>query len=192
MINIAGRSDDPLTHEAKAKPCAVTVCAIAGVVLLAVAAGYFGIQFRSSRIPGNVIFSTLENRQINLDALKGAPVLVTFWASDCRVCLVELDGLSALYREFEDHGFHILAVAMSYDMPSQVVAVRNVRQLPFPVVYDQHGLLAKAFHDVRGVPDSFLIGADGGLIQHWTGMPDFDQLRSRIKKMIEERRSDVA
>jgi peroxiredoxin len=162
-----------------------------GIVLMA-AVGYFGIQFRNSRMPDNIIFSTLENRQIALETLKGVPVLVTFWATDCRLCLRELDGLSALYREFEGSGFQLLAVAMSYDMPSQVVAVRNAKKLPFPVVYDQQGILAKAFHGVQWVPDSFLIGTNGELIQHWTGVPDFEQVRARIRKMIEEVRSDVA
>ena len=166
--------------------------AMTGMVLAVAAAGYFGVQFRNSRVPDNVIFSTLENRQISLETLKGAPVLVTFWATDCPLCLRELDDLSALYREFEGSGFQLLAVAMSYDMPSQVVAVRNAKQLAFPVIYDHLGVLSKAFHNVQGVPDSFLIGNNGELIQHWTGMPDFDQVRSRIRKMIEEVGSDVA
>ena len=163
-----------------------------GVVLAVASVSYFGIQYRNNRVPENIIFSTLDNRRIALDALKGAPVLVTFWATDCRLCLNELDDLSALYREFEGSGFQLLAVAMSYDVPSQVVAVREARQLPFPVVYDQLGVLAKAFHNVQWVPDSFLIGTNGELIQHWTGMPDFDQVRARIRKMIEEVGSDVA
>jgi peroxiredoxin len=171
----------------------VAARAMIGVVLaVAAITGYFGIQYRNNRVPDNVVFSTLENKQIALETLKGMPVLVAFWATDCRICLRELDGLSALYREFEGSGLHILAVAMSYDMPSQVVAVRNAKQLPFSVVYDQFGALAKVFHDVQGVPDSFLIGSRGELIQHWTGMPDFEQIRSRIRKIIEERRSNVA
>jgi thiol-disulfide isomerase/thioredoxin len=54
-----------------------------------------------------------DGRAIRLSALRGRPVLVYFWASTCRTCLYQAEGLVSLYERFHRAGLEI--VGISYD-----------------------------------------------------------------------------
>lgn len=148
-----------------------------------------GVLIRYVEEPGrapDVVFTTLRGERIALSDLRGRPVLVTFWASNCRQCREEMPSLVDLYRDYAPRGLQIVAVAMPYDMPSQVVAVTNEHPLPYPVALDPQGTQAKAFGDVTLVPNSFLISPKGYVALHTLGLLDMAALRSQINSMLPE------
>ncbi|MBM3203465.1 TlpA family protein disulfide reductase [Candidatus Woesearchaeota archaeon] len=109
----------------------------------------------------DIELAAIDGSRVRLSSLKGHPVLVSFWASDCRACLEELPILDALYRDYAPRGFRLLTVAMAYDPPSRVVALARERQFPYPVMLDPLGLAARAFGQVPLIPRHFLIDAQG-------------------------------
>jgi len=131
-------------------------------------------------------FITLTGQAITLKQLRGKPVLVVFWASDCPSCLKEIPELRSLYQRYHHQGLEIIAVAMAYDPPSEVVAVSRAMQLPYPVALDLNSAHAKAFGDVQLTPSTFLINPKGMIEKKITGLFDKDEMQATIEQFLKE------
>lgn len=152
--------------------------------ILAVGAGFLWSAAKESAPDAE--FRTITGERFRLRDWRGHPVLVSFWASDCRACLEEMPDLSALHRDYAARGFRLIAVAMPYDPPNRVVASAQEMQLPFPVALDPLGEITGAFGQVRLVPNSFLIAPDGRIAMHRLGRIHFNDLRVPIERMLGE------
>lgn len=135
------------------------------------------------RVP-DVALRTLDGDEIKLAELRGKPVLVTFWATSCPGCVKEIPHLIELYQEFGPRGLQLVAVAMSYDPPDHVLAMRDTRQIPYPIALDIKGEAARAFGDVRLTPTSFLIAPDGRIVRQKIGEMEMADVRAQIRAML--------
>ena len=147
------------------------------------------VGFRESmggNVAPDVEFITLKGEHIRLSELRGHPVLVTFWASDCRACLEEMPDLAEIHQQFSKRGFKLISVAMAYDLPNRVAALAEDRQLPYSLALDPLGAIAAAFEQVSLVPNNFLIAPDGRIIQHTLGRIRAEDIRARIQLMLDE------
>ena len=124
---------------------------------------------------------------IELQQLRGKPVLVTFWATSCIGCVREMPNLMALYDELSGDGFEIIGIAMPYDPPNQVVNMIAEREIPYPIAIDIEGNAILAFGDVFATPTSFLIAPDGTIAKHTVGEMDMNELRDAIISMLPRR-----
>jgi peroxiredoxin len=138
-------------------------------------------QGSAQTAPEALAFRTLDGKEIRLGELRGQLVLVNFWATSCPICLAEMPHLSAVYRHYRDRGFEVIAVAMSYDEPEQIRAYVGRHGLPFPVVFDRDGALAREFEGVGVTPTTFLIDRLGQRISKTVGSIDFDRLRAFLE-----------
>ncbi len=125
-------------------------------------------------------FTTLDGRQLRLADLRGKTVMVMFWATSCPICKGEMPDLVETYRTYQPRGFELIAVAMAYDSPEQVRNFAKSGGLPFPVVLDTGGELARAFDDTKVVPTTFLIDGSGKFVSRTLGAIDFAKLRQYL------------
>jgi peroxiredoxin len=143
--------------------------------------------FKSTPRPApDVVFKTIHGEQISLIGLRGTPVLINFWASSCGYCLEEMPRLAELYRELSGKGLQIIGVAMPYDIPSHVVQRSKQLNIPYPIAIDPDDTVARAFGNVRFTPSSFLINAQGMIIDRTTGQMNLNILRTQIKQLLKE------
>jgi len=119
-------------------------------------------------------------------AVAGQVTLVNFWATTCSVCVAEMPQMVALFNTYRDQGFATVAVAMEYDPPASVIYYSESRQLPFDVVIDNTGAVARAWGDVEATPTSFLVNRRGEIVQRFVGAPDFAALAKSIEKLLKE------
>ena len=131
-----------------------------------------------------VAIATIDGRSLDAAALRGRPVLVTFWSTTCVVCLREMPDLEALYRRLSPRGFEIIAVSMPWDPPDEVVRLARSRALPYPVALDVNGTVARAFGDVSQTPTHILVGPGGEVAYRRTGALDFAALDDRLRSML--------
>jgi peroxiredoxin len=129
----------------------------------------------------DVTFATITGQKIALKELRGKPVIVTFWATDCPGCIKEIPHLIDLYNQYHQQGLEIIAVAMYYDPPNHVVTLTEDQHLPYHVALDLTAEIAHAFGDVQLIPSTFLISPDGLITLKKTG--NFDP--AEIKTLIE-------
>lgn len=129
-----------------------------------------------------VTFTTLTGEKISMQSLRGKTVLVNFWATDCPGCIKEMPALIETYQQFKDRGFVVIAVAMPYDPPAQVLNYVREKQLPFAVMHDGYGEMVQAFGHVNLTPTAFLFDAQGHRLQKTIGELDFNALRSLLSQ----------
>lgn len=162
-----------------------------GYVAAAAAAAAVAIGF--ALYPGTGTSAAPQSTFVLLDGssrttadLKGRVTLVNFWATSCTACVAEMPRIVATYDKYRARGYDTLAVAMSYDPPSYVVNFAQTRQLPFPVVIDNTGTIAKAWGDVRLTPTTFVVNKRGEIVGRYVGEPDFAELHALIEKLLAE------
>jgi cytochrome c biogenesis protein CcmG, thiol:disulfide interchange protein DsbE len=94
----------------------------------------------------------------------GHPLLVNFWATWCQPCRDEMPSLERLYRADSVRGLRIVAV--SIDDGSAAPAIRDFIKsygLTFDVLHDARSAVM-ARYQVRGVPQTLLVAADGRIV----------------------------
>jgi peroxiredoxin len=152
---------------------------VAAAALIVLAAAGYG--FVSKPATPAVTFTTLGDEKIGLADLRGKIVLVNFWATSCGICMAEMPDLVAAYRQFRDRGFEVIAIAMHYDEPELVRGYATKQALPFPVVFDKDGKLAREFDQVGATPTTFIIDRSGKRISKTLGIINFDKLRAFLE-----------
>ena len=153
-------------------------------LLLLLSVGYHWLVPKHIQQAPEVSFNIVDGRTLSLSQLKGRPVLVVFWATTCESCIKEIPHLIDLYHEFSPRGLEIIAVAMAYDPPNQVMEMRQRIPIPYPIAIDVQGKIARAFADVRLTPTTFLIGPQGQIVIQKTGMLDMKKMRSKLQSML--------
>ena len=132
----------------------------------------------------NVTYTLLDGRSADLVALRGKVVLVNFWATSCTACVHEMPQIVALHETFKSRGYDTLAVAMRYDPPASVIRFAESRRLPFGVVIDNTGAVARGFGSVELTPTSVLINQRGEIVARYVGEPDFSALQALVERLL--------
>ncbi|MDR2874430.1 MAG: TlpA family protein disulfide reductase [Methylobacillus sp.] len=132
----------------------------------------------------DVKFTTLAGQEIHMRDLRGKIVLVNFWATTCPGCIEEMPELVETYKQYRDRGFEVIAVAMTYDPPNQVMNYTRKNDLPFPVALDVQGDIAKSFNDVQLTPTAFVVDKEGRIVRNVVGVLDFKALRAMLDEQL--------
>jgi peroxiredoxin len=132
----------------------------------------------------DITFADIDGQQHSLRQYANQPVLMIFWATDCPGCVQEMSELNALYQDYADKGLAMIGVAMSHDSPEHIDAMRQQRQLPYTLTWDQNDDIATAFNRVRVTPTHFLIAPNGEIVMRKIGTLNFEQLREKIDNML--------
>jgi len=104
----------------------------------------------------------LNGKSVSLKDFRGKVVFINFWATWCVPCQWEMAEMDKLYRTFKDRGFVVLALSVDQGSPKAVEDFVKQRGLTYPVLLDSQAEVARLY-SLRGVPGTYLIGADGML-----------------------------
>ena len=132
----------------------------------------------------DIAMTTLEGERFNLLDLRGRPVLVTFWATNCPTCLAEMPHLAELHEEFGGQGLKVIGVAMHYDPEHRVRELVAQRGLPYRIVMDEDQDIQRAFGEVRVTPTNYLISPRGRIVEREIGELNRAALRDRLERML--------
>lgn len=119
----------------------------------------------------------LEGRPVRLADLRGKVVFLNFWATWCAPCRDEAPSLERLYASLRERGFELLGV--SVDAAGEADAIRAFQRefaLSFPILVDPDKEAYRAY-GATGVPETFLIDADGRLVERFIGPRNWDEPR---------------
>jgi len=126
----------------------------------------------------------LDAPSTSLAALRGKPVLLTFWATSCPGCIEEIPLLSELYKTYAARGLQVIGVAMNYDPEAQVRALRDRLKVPYPLALDKDGAVSAAMGTVRLTPTTFLLDPQGQVVYQKIGIFDLDKVKGLIEGML--------
>jgi len=145
-------------------------------------------HFRSS-LAGLEALSPGEGGVMDARALEGRVVLVTFMATWCAPCLMELPYLIRLQEQHAAEGFVVVAVGMDLDGDLVLGPFAREYQLPFPLVVADERLRKgdSPFGTINVLPTTFLLGRDGAVLAAFQGMATQPALSKAVAKAVEER-----
>ncbi len=114
----------------------------------------------------------LSGRVHKLSELRGKVVFLNLWATWCPPCIAEMPSIEALHRRFGSEDLAILAVSADGGGESVVRPFVENLGLTFPILLDPEGTLSPRY-GVTGYPETFVIGRDGRVIEHFIGPTDW-------------------
>jgi thiol-disulfide isomerase/thioredoxin len=115
-------------------------------------------------------FDTPDGGKLAMQALKGKPLLINFWATWCPPCVEELPLLERFYLQNKAKSMQIVGLAA--DKPDAVRSFLKKLPLTFPVgVIDLSGIaLSKSWGNLAGgLPFTVILAADGRVMQRKMG-----------------------
>lgn len=117
----------------------------------------------------------------------GEPVtLLNVWATWCGPCEKEFPEIEALQKEFGPRGLRIVAVSVDEGEDAPVAEFVKAKGATFEIGRDPEGVVRRLYQGI-GVPESYLISADGKLLLRQFGaIPDgASSLRAAIEQALE-------
>ena len=125
----------------------------------------------------------LDGTPVSISDYQGKVILVNLWATWCEPCREEMPALGELHRMFPHSDFEIIGVSID-DPGFEQVIVQTMAEdnLAYPVWLDPENRFQFAFRTI-GVPESFLIDADGQIIHQWKGA--FDPVSDDTINLVE-------
>jgi len=165
--------DDSSETEAEAQPqrrglsfgsiFLIFAIVVVGVVI-AVQLGRQTAGQPTSGIAPDFSLTTFDGQEMQLSDLRGKVVFINFWASWCGPCRDEAPELRAAWEQYKNRD-DVVFIGIAY-------ADRDARSLEF---LDEFGLtypngpdLGTRISDmyaIRGVPESFIVGKDGKIVE---------------------------
>ncbi len=122
-------------------------------------AGFWSLQWNAPQGPA-----------VQLQAFRGKPLLINFWATWCPPCIEELPLINAFFDKNQANGWQVLGLAV--DRPSAVQAFLQKMPLHFAVGLagmDGSELSGKLGNPSGSLPFSVVLGAQGTVLQRKLG-----------------------
>lgn len=117
----------------------------------------------------------------------GKPMVINFWATWCKPCILELSRIHDVYDQWrEETGVKVIAISIDDARNALKVApFINGQGWDYEVFIDENRDFARAMN-VINVPFSFLVDGNGKVVwQHNAySVGDEDRLFERIKKLV--------
>lgn len=116
----------------------------------------------------------IDGKAHDLAALRGKVVVVNFWATWCPPCRREMPSLERLRQRLAGEGLAVLAVDVGEDADTVFAFTSQLDPAPaFPLLLDSDSKAMRRWQ-VRGLPTTFVVDADGRVIYRAIGGREFD------------------
>ena len=123
-------------------------------------------------------FTDMEGKPVKLADFKGKVLVLNLWATWCLPCLEEMPSLEQLQINIPDR---LVVIAVSEDRGGKTMVEPFVEKLGLKKVkiyLDPKSDVGHAF-EVRGLPTSIVIGAEGKVLGKVEGAADWDSIEMR-------------
>jgi len=185
-IAVAGFNGEMVTKTVTATPGATVELVVPRVSQTAGANGKKSTLNVGDPAP-TLALKALGGELLNLAELKGKTVLVEFWATWCPPCLEEMSNLIAVHEKFAARkDFVMIGISRDHELEPVAEYLKRNPKIAWPQVYGDAAGVQKACDafGVTGIPELFLIGPDGKIIDaHFRG----EGIVARVEQLLRDR-----
>jgi peroxiredoxin len=136
------------------------------------------------RPPPFTLTDAATGKTVSLAGFEGRPILLFFWATWCPHCEAEMRDLEAVYREYRDKGFVLLAINAG-ESRAEISSFRSARGLTFPMLVDADNAVNRLYQ-ATGIPKHFFIGANGRISSIGVGRISPDELNWQVEQLVRD------
>jgi len=126
---------------------------------------------------------TADNSTIVMKKLTGKVVVVNFWATWCRPCVVEMPGFSEIYDKYHSRGLEIIGVSLDRGGWSKVRPFLARNKVSYPIVVGDEDLYL-AYGGEAAIPTTVFVDKKGNIAERHIGAMTREQFESKIKKLL--------
>lgn len=125
--------------------------------------------------------------EMSLASLRGAVVMINFWASWCGPCRQEFPALDEIYRIYRPMGLEMVAINVESE-PADAERFLGMRPVSFPILFDPDNRVSSSY-GVSAMPTTVLVDRKGHIRwQHRAYKPgDEAEYIAQIRAMLRER-----
>jgi cytochrome c biogenesis protein CcmG, thiol:disulfide interchange protein DsbE len=145
-------------------------------------------EFRLVSMPLNDADSAETAETVDLAALRGNVVVLNFWASWCLACRDEHRPLSRVARSYAGEPVRFFGVVYNDSPENAREWIEQMGGQAYPALVDPDARTAIDY-GLYGVPETFIIGADGRVRHKIIGPASEQELKAQIDVLIAEARA---
>lgn len=176
----------------KRSPLALVVVAFVVALML-----YFGYhqarrngsstqRITQSTIAPDFSLESLDGKTMRLSDLRGKAVLLNFWATWCGPCKIEMPWFVELQKQYGSQGLQIVGVAMDDGSKEDIAKFAKDMGVNYPILIGKESV-GDAYGGVPALPQTFLIGRDGKIVDKIVGLRGKAEIEDSIKKALNTR-----
>lgn len=124
-----------------------------------------------------------DGKIIEMKKLNGKVIVVNFWATWCRPCVVEMPGFSEVYDQYHSSGLEIIGVSLDRGGWSKVKPFLAKNKISYPIVVGDDELYL-AYGGESAIPTTVFVDKRGNIADRHIGMMTKEQFESKIKKLL--------
>jgi cytochrome c biogenesis protein CcmG/thiol:disulfide interchange protein DsbE len=166
----------------------LVIGSIIGIPLLVFLA--LGFQHNPDVIPSPLIgkpapgfrLDSFEGESIDVEALRGSPAVLNFWASWCRPCVIEHPLLTAAAREYAGR-VHFVGIVPPEDTAEAVDGFTSRFGAWGPTFHDHDGRVSIAY-GVFKLPETYFLDSDGNIVYKHAGPLDPKTIQTTLESLL--------
>lgn len=129
---------------------------------------------------------SVDGKDVRLSDFKGKVVVLDFWATWCGPCRMGIPDLVALQNEYKGN---LVVLGISLDKFSgtdnQVKSFMKELKINYPIVFGDEQV-TKDYGNIEAIPTSFIIDAQGNIVDKHIGLVPKEAFTDQIKSLIKE------
>ncbi len=127
---------------------------LVGLMLVLMGAG----DAAAADVASDFTLRDMNGQKVNLSDFKGQVILMSFWATWCGPCKVEMTHLNKLYEARKGDGFVVVSISSDdARSASQVKPYIRKMRYQFPVLLDRQSVVTSTYNPTKTLPYTVII-----------------------------------
>ncbi len=129
---------------------------------------------------------TLDKGKLKLSDLRGKAVLLSFWATWCEPCKIEMPWFVELQNEYGPQGFQVVGVSLDEDASLlDISGYARGMNVNYPIVVGDSSWFEKRYGGTIFLPTTLFLDREGKVIAREIGVQSHNVYVEHIKKSLD-------